>query len=91
MTGASGPARAAVAGEGLERFRLTVLRPVQPMLAQSAEDVADALERAGGEAAVEWKFDGARLQIHRRGSEVRAFTRNLAGMLSGTHTPYLAS
>ncbi|HXJ64264.1 MAG TPA: ATP-dependent DNA ligase, partial [Actinomycetota bacterium] len=71
-------ARAAVAGEGLERFRLTLLRPVQPMLAQSAEDVADALTRAGGEAAVEWKFDGARLQIHRRGSEVRAFTRNLA-------------
>jgi DNA ligase-1 len=48
------------------------------MLAQSAEDVADALARAGGEGAVEWKFDGARLQIHRRGSEVRAFTRNLA-------------
>jgi DNA ligase-1 len=71
-------ARAAIAHEGLDRFRLTLLRPVQPMLAQSAEDVGDALQRAGGEAAVEWKFDGARLQIHRRGSEVRAFTRNLA-------------
>ena len=64
--------------EGLQRFRLTVLRPVQPMLAQSAEDVGEALERVGGEAAVEWKFDGARLQIHRAGEEVRAFTRNLA-------------
>ncbi len=73
-------ARAAITEgtEGLQRFRLTVLRPVQPMLAQSAEDVGDALERAGGEAAVEWKFDGARLQIHRSGNEVRAFTRNLA-------------
>jgi DNA ligase-1 len=71
-------ARAAVAGEGLDRFRLTVLRPVQPMLAQSAEDVADALDRVGGDGAIEWKFDGARLQIHRRGSDVRAFTRNLA-------------
>jgi ATP-dependent DNA ligase I len=71
-------ARAAIAHEDLNRFRLTVLRPVQPMLAQSAEDVGDALRRAGGEAAVEWKFDGARLQIHRRGPEVRAFTRNLA-------------
>jgi len=73
-----GVARAALAGEGLERFRLQVMRPLQPMLAQSAEDVAEALTRVGGDAAVEWKFDGARLQIHRRGSEVRAFTRNLA-------------
>ncbi|HEY7281263.1 MAG TPA: ATP-dependent DNA ligase [Actinomycetota bacterium] len=71
-------ARAAIADEGLARFRLTLMRPVQPMLAQSAEDVGEALRRVGGEAAVEWKFDGVRLQIHRRGTEVRAFTRNLA-------------
>ncbi|HEX9376676.1 MAG TPA: ATP-dependent DNA ligase [Actinomycetota bacterium] len=63
---------------GLARFRLTVLRPVQPMLAQSAEGIADALARIGGPAAMEWKLDGARLQVHRLGSEVRAFTRNLA-------------
>ena len=63
--------------EGLARFRLEVLRPVKPMLAQTAEDVATAIERAGP-AAVEWKLDGARLQVHRLGSEVRAFTRSLA-------------
>jgi DNA ligase-1 len=62
---------------GLARFRLTVLRPVQPMLAQTADDLASALERVGP-ASVEWKLDGARLQVHRLGSEVRAFTRNLA-------------
>jgi DNA ligase-1 len=81
LAGDLGPvARAAVAAgsAGLARFRLTVLQPVQPMLAQSAEDVGDALERTGGEAAVEWKLDGARLQVHRQGAEVRAFTRNLA-------------
>ena len=62
---------------GLERFRLTVLRPVQPMLAQTADDVEAALERIQP-AIVEWKLDGARLQVHRLGDEVRAFTRNLA-------------
>jgi DNA ligase-1 len=47
------------------------------MLAQSAETPAEALQRVG-RAAVEWKLDGARLQVHRSGGEVRAFTRNLA-------------
>ena len=62
---------------GLARFRLEVLRPVKPMLAQTADDVAAAIERTG-RAAVEWKLDGARLQVHRLGNEVRAFTRSLA-------------
>ena len=63
--------------EGLAKFRLTVLQPIQPMLAQPATDIASALERFG-EAAVEWKLDGARLQVHVQGDEVRAYTRNLA-------------
>jgi ATP-dependent DNA ligase I len=64
---------------GLASFRLTLLRPLQPMLAQTAETVEDALDRVG-EAAVEWKLDGARIQVHRLGGEVRAYTRNLADM-----------
>jgi DNA ligase-1 len=64
-------------GPGLERFRLEVLRPVQPMLAQTADDLAAALLRVDP-AALEWKLDGARLQVHRLGEVVRAFTRNLA-------------
>jgi DNA ligase-1 len=63
--------------DGLARFRLEVLRPVKPMLAQTAGDVAAAIERTGA-AAAEWKLDGARLQVHRLGAEVRAFTRSLA-------------
>jgi DNA ligase 1 len=62
---------------GLTRFRLTPLRPLQPMLAQTADDLEDAFVRIRP-AAVEWKLDGARLQVHRAGAEVRAFTRNLA-------------
>jgi DNA ligase-1 len=69
---------------GLARFSITLQRPVQPMLAQSAEDVADALGRLGT-AAFEWKLDGARVQVHKgndKGSDgaanrVRVFTRRL--------------
>jgi DNA ligase-1 len=50
--------------------------PVQPMLAQSAEDVESALQDLGG-ATLEYKLDGARIQVHRFGDEVRVFTRNL--------------
>src|SRR4029077_17854551 len=55
---------------------LEVLRPVQPMLAASAESVREALV-ATGRASVGWKLAGARIQVHRAGDEVRAFTRNL--------------
>jgi DNA ligase-1 len=47
------------------------------MLAQTADDLAGALERVGA-ASVEWKLDGARIQAHRAGGDVRVFTRNLA-------------
>jgi DNA ligase-1 len=60
---------------GLARFRLELFRPLQPMLAQTAEHVADALARLGGRAAFEWKLDGARVQVHREGDRVRVFTR----------------
>jgi ATP-dependent DNA ligase I len=66
---------------GLSRFSLTLLRPLKPMLAQTASDVRSALERVG-EARLEWKLDGARLQVHRKGQEVRAYTRNLADITS---------
>jgi DNA ligase-1 len=64
---------------GLAEYRLTPGRPVTPMLAQTAPDVSAALERLGGVGAgVEWKLDGARIQAHRVGEDVRIFTRNLA-------------
>jgi ATP-dependent DNA ligase I len=61
---------------GLARFSMRLLSPVAPMLASPAEDAAEALERLG-EAAFEYKVDGARLQVHRAGDEVRVFTRQL--------------
>jgi DNA ligase-1 len=61
---------------GLAEFRLQVFRPLQPMLAQTAADTAEALAKLK-RAAVEWKLDGARVQVHREGGDVRVFTRQL--------------
>ena len=61
---------------GLPHFALTAFRPVLPMLAQPAADLDDALERLGT-AALEYKLDGARVQIHRSGEEVRVYSRLL--------------
>jgi len=62
---------------GLAAFRLELFRPLQPMLAQTASDPAEALASLGGRAAFEWKLDGARVQVHRAGDDVRVFTRGL--------------
>ena len=69
---------AALSGDdsALGRFGLQVGRPLAPMLAQSAPDLATALERTGP-ASVEWKLDGIRVQLHRDGEQVRVFTRSL--------------
>jgi DNA ligase-1 len=61
---------------GIARFSLTLLHPVAPMLASTAGDAEEALGRLG-EAAFEYKLDGARLQVHRAGDEVRVYTRHL--------------
>ena len=61
----------------LGEFTLRVGRPVGPMLAQTATDVTDALDRLSGTAIFEAKLDGARLQIHRDGDEVALYTRSL--------------
>jgi DNA ligase-1 len=62
--------------EGVRGVGFEIFRPILPMLASTAESVADAM--AGFDrASVEWKLDGIRIQIHRRGDEVRIYTRNL--------------
>ena len=60
----------------LARFGVAVHRPVQPMLAQPAGDIADAMARLGT-AALEWKIDGARVQAHKAGDVITVYTRNL--------------
>jgi DNA ligase-1 len=77
LRGSVGPvAVAALTRRGLGEFRLVVGRPVQPMLASPGSSVGEALARTG-EAAVEWKLDGVRVQVHRDGDTVAVFTRSL--------------
>jgi DNA ligase 1 len=62
--------------EGLSQIGFEIFRPILPMLASTAADVTEAVE-SFDRSSVEWKLDGIRIQIHRRGDEVRIYTRNL--------------
>src|SRR6266513_1139886 len=73
-----GVARVALAegAAGLSRFSVRLFRPVLPMLAQTAEDASDAVARLG-RAALEFKLDGARVQLHKRDDQVKVYSRSL--------------
>ena len=60
----------------LAKYQLQVFRPVQPMLADSASNIEEAFSE-GGPFSVEWKLDGARIQVHRSGDDVAVYTRSL--------------
>jgi DNA ligase-1 len=64
---------------GLAAFRLELGRPLGPMLASPAPSLEEAMARAGAahEAIVDWKLDGARIQVHRDGDRVAIFSRSL--------------
>jgi DNA ligase-1 len=79
-TGDIGEVAALAKTEGKERLSkigFQVFRPVKLMLAQVADDVEVALAEHGGRTAFEYKYDGARVQIHKRSGEVRVFSRRL--------------
>lgn len=63
---------ASLSGVGVQVFR-----PIKPMLAQVVDNVAEAIREHGGKTALEYKLDGARVQIHKRGDEVKIFSRQL--------------
>jgi DNA ligase-1 len=71
-------AEAALSGgvDALKQFHLELFRPLQPMLAQSAGDVAAAFEKIRP-AILEAKLDGARIQVHKQADRVAAYSRNL--------------
>jgi ATP-dependent DNA ligase I len=84
LRGALGAVAEAALAEGvtgLRSFHLQVGRPLQPMLAQTADSIEAALQRISP-AAVEWKLDGVRVQVHRDGDRVRVFTRTLDDVTS---------
>ncbi|OQY95392.1 MAG: hypothetical protein B6D41_06235 [Chloroflexi bacterium UTCFX4] len=75
--------------KGLQKLGLQIGHPLKPMLAQSAETVADALEQISPPIAFEYKLDGARVQIHKRGDDVRLFSRHLSDIT--TSLPEIAA
>ena len=84
LTGDAGTVASAAMSGGsaaLAGFHLAMFRPLAPMLAQPSESLKEAFERLG-EAALEYKLDGARVQVHRAGSEVRVFSRLLNDVTS---------
>ena len=74
------PLTAAIAldrgGDGLREVGLELFRPILPMLASPGGSLVGAVD-GFTLASVEWKLDGIRIQIHRRGDDVRIYTRNL--------------
>ena len=68
--------------EALKEFRVTVGRPIRPMLAERLNDPQEILEKMGGEAAAEYKYDGLRIQCHSSSGSVKLFSRRLEDITS---------
>jgi DNA ligase-1 len=64
-------------GPGLARVQIRLCVPLLPMLAEVSDDFAEVLDAHGGRTALEFKYDGARIQIHKDGEQVRVWSRRL--------------
>ena len=65
---------------GLEKAGFSVFRPVKLMLAQTAQSIKEALKEFSGKTAFEYKYDGARVQIHKQNGSVEVFSRRLSNV-----------
>jgi DNA ligase 1 len=79
LSSTSAAARLAITGGGaaLDAVTLQVGTAVQPMLAASAPNPEEAVAKTGLPAIVDFKLDGVRVQVHRKGSKITIFTRSL--------------
>jgi len=68
--------------EAVRRIRFRFFRPMKPMLAQNATSLEEVLKEHGGQTALEYKLDGARIQIHKLKGEVKVFSRRLSEVTS---------
>lgn len=65
---------------GLKSINIRPMRPVRPMLAQNVASIQEALDAMGGKADFETKYDGARLQVHKKGDQIRLYSRRLENL-----------
>ena len=63
--------------KGLSKISMTIGQPIKVMLAQKAKDIEDGFEQVGRPAQIEYKYDGFRVQVHKKGKLIRLFTRRL--------------
>ncbi len=63
--------------EGLKNLKVSVGKPVRPMLAERLSSPEKILEKLGGKCIAEYKYDGERIQAHKNGKEVLLFSRRL--------------
>lgn len=63
--------------EGIHAFQVTLFEPVRPMLAERLGSPEEILDKLGGKCVAEYKYDGERIQIHKKGDQVTLFSRRL--------------
>jgi len=68
--------------EGLRQIKITIGRPIRPMLAERLASAEEILQKLGGKCMAEYKYDGERMQIHKKGDEVIIFSRRLENITS---------
>ena len=67
---------------GIEKFQVSVGEPIRPMLAERLSSSEEILEKLGGKCVAEYKYDGERIQLHKKGSDVVLFSRRLESISS---------
>ena len=68
--------------EGIKKFEVLVGEPIRPMLAERLSSPEEILEKLGGKCIAEYKYDGERIQIHKKGDKINLFSRRLENISS---------
>jgi DNA ligase-1 len=68
--------------ETIKKFHVRVGEPIRPMLAQRLTSAGEIVQKLGGKAASEYKYDGERIQVHKNGTDVKLFSRRLEDITS---------
>lgn len=68
--------------EGIKEFQVLIGEPIRPMLAERLSSPEEILEKLGGKCIAEYKYDGERVQIHKKGDEIILFSRRLENISS---------
>jgi DNA ligase 1 len=63
--------------EGIKEYQVTVFEPIRPMLAERLASPEEILDKLGGKCVAEYKYDGERIQLHKKGDKVVLFSRRL--------------